>query len=422
MAITIENVDLAVDREPLIRPFGFKGGYYTEKWLCRVNLTSSTGKQARSLGGLSVLWSDSSVFAAHTEVGGNLIMAAMLEYALQLARGMSFESPLELLDALAPNVHAYGVKITGNKNLTKTFTLNALVALDNAAWVLMAAETNVTSFDEIIPQEFKIALGSRHKFLACVPLISYMVPLEEIISLVKQGHFFLKIKIGAPGGPETMLAKDKQRLKSIHQAVGDFKTPHTHDGKIRYYLDANGRYGTPDLLRGLIKYLQNLEMLDQVAILEEPFPPESNQRVDDFTIPVAADESLHNPSDVAKKKSLGYRCIALKPAGKTLSVSLRMAAEAIRNNMCCFVADSTCVPLLVDWNKNVAARLAPFPGLDCGILESNGQQSYVNWKKLLAQHPCKGSKWLRPVNGIFSLPKAFYKSSCPGIRRYGKDC
>ena len=91
MPIQLDNVALDIIREPLLRPFGFKGGFFTEKWLCKVTLTSASGLTASGLGGLAVLWSGPDVFLAHTEAGGNLIMAAILEHALQAARGAAFE-------------------------------------------------------------------------------------------------------------------------------------------------------------------------------------------------------------------------------------------------------------------------------------------------------------------------------------------
>ena len=67
-------------------------------------------------------------------------MFAMSERALQMMKGNSFTNPMELLDELLPEVYAYGKKITGNPDLRKTFALNSLVCVDNAAWLLYAAE------------------------------------------------------------------------------------------------------------------------------------------------------------------------------------------------------------------------------------------------------------------------------------------
>ena len=78
-------------------------------------------------------------------------MYAMSEHALQMMKGNSFTNPQELLDILLPEVYEYGKKITGNPNLRKTFALNALVCVDNAAWLLYAAENNIQLFDDLIP-------------------------------------------------------------------------------------------------------------------------------------------------------------------------------------------------------------------------------------------------------------------------------
>jgi len=408
MAITIEDVGLDVARERFTRPFGFKGGYFHEKWMCTATLTGDSGKCGVGIGGLAVLWSAPEVFAAHTEVGGNLIMATVLEHALQAARGVRFETPFDLLDAVVPEAHAFAGSIARAAGLTQTFTLNSLVALDNAAWVLYARERGGPGFDALVPAEFKAALSHRHQRVACVPAIGYGMAIAEIAQMVEDGCFFLKIKIGAPGDADEMLGKDVERLTLIHRAVGDRETPHTPDGRLRYYLDANGRYPDKATLLKLMDHIERIGMLEQVAVIEEPYPAGSHEDVWGVAAPVAADESLHDPADVEEKQQLGYGCLALKPAGKTLSVSMRMAAEAHQRGMACFVADSGCVPVLVDWNKTVAARLPPFPGFSFGLLESNGAHYYKNWSRLMAEHPCSGAPWLTPSQGVFLLTEDFY--------------
>jgi len=411
MPITITDVNLDVSREPLTRPFGFKGAYFTEKWLCHVELQNESEKRGTGLGGLAVLWSDGAVFHAHTEVGGNVMMVAMLERALALARGMPFETPLDLLDSVVEPVYEYGQAITRNADLRKTFALNALVALDNAAWSLYAHELGTTDFDALIPDVYRPALSQRHTDVAIVPLISYGVSLEEVGELAESGCFVLKIKIGAAGEPDEMLAKDMERISEIHAVLRDVTTPHTEDGKVRYYLDANGRYPSPDLMKRLLDHARDAGMMEQIMILEEPFPETEPFSVGDLGVRVAADESLHDTSDVDEKAKLGYGALALKPAGKTLSMTLRMAAEARRRDIPCFVADSACVPALVEWNKNVAARLAPLPGLKTGLQESNGAQHYARWRELIDAHPCAGAGWIEAGGGVFSLDDDFYARS-----------
>ena len=43
--------------------------------------------------------------------------------------------------------------------------------------------------------------------------------------------------------PNKMLEWDKKRLKEIHDALKEMHTPYAN-GRIAYYLDANGRYDT----------------------------------------------------------------------------------------------------------------------------------------------------------------------------------
>jgi len=406
----IQEVGLDVMREPLARPFGFKGGRFTEKWLCKVELRSESGKVATGIGGLAVLWSDPRVFHAHTEVGGNIVMVAMLEKALAMARGQSFETPLELLEHLIEPVHEYGKTITGNADLRRTFTLNSLVALDNAAWILYARERGIATFDQLIPAEFRVALGHRHSEVAVIPAVSYGMSVDEVVGLARAGCFVFKMKLGAPGDHEEMLAADMRRLTEIHQAIGDFTTRYTDDGKLRYYLDANGRYPHPDVMKRLLDHARGIGMMEQVLVLEEPFDESCDFPVHDLGVRVAVDESLHTHVDVEEKARQGYGALALKPAGKTLSMTLRMAREAVRLGIPCLVADSGCVPVLVEWNKNVAARLAPFPGLKTGLLESNGPQHYAHWRELIQAHPASGKRWVESAHGVFELDDEFFES------------
>ena len=90
-------------------------------------------------------------------------------------------------------------------------------------------------------------------------------------------------------------------------------------------------------------------------------------------------------------------------------MTLRLAREAERVGAACFVADSACTPILLDWNKNVAARLPALEGIKCGLLEVNGPQQYGHWDSLLAAHPEAKQPWIRPVDGAFHFDAAFYE-------------
>jgi hypothetical protein len=176
--IKIESANCNFEREPLIRPFGFKGGYVREIWQSVVALKSSSGSTGLGIGTQSVLWSDASIFFAHSESGGNALMFAMTEFALKCAQELSFTNPIELLETLVEDVHEYGKKITNNPDLRLTFVLNSLVAVDNAAWMLFARENHITNFDDLIPAEYRAALSYRHKQLASIPLMTYGVPIN----------------------------------------------------------------------------------------------------------------------------------------------------------------------------------------------------------------------------------------------------
>jgi L-alanine-DL-glutamate epimerase-like enolase superfamily enzyme len=409
--IRITQVNSNFVREPLIRPFGFKGGYMSEIWQTVVQLGSDHVSSKIGLCSQSVLWSDARIFAEHSEAGGNALMYAMTEYALGLIKDRSFSDPISLLEEILDPVHDYGKKITGHEDLRKTFALNALVALDNAIWLLFAQENNIRNFDEMIPDLYRSALSHHHQAVASIPLMAYTIPVSEITQAVREGYFFMKIKIGQPGTQEEMLEKDKKRLSEIHQAIGTQTTSHTKNGKIPYYFDANGRYESKESLLRLLEHADKIGALDQIAIIEEPFPEEKEIRVDDLGIRIAADESAHTDEDALIRIQMGYKAIALKAIAKTLSMTLKIAKVAYEHDIPCFCADLTVNPVLVEWNKNVAARLAPFPELGLGLLETNGHQNYLNWDEMVSHHPEPNASWRTPRDGVYSLNDDYYNKS-----------
>ena len=131
----------------------------------------------------------------------------------------------------------------------------------------------------------------------------------------------------------------------------------------------------------------------------------------DIGVTIAADESAHTVEDAARRMEQGYGAIVLKGIAKTLSMTLKIAKLAYEKKVPCFCADLTVNPILVDWNKSVAARLQPFPNMDIGLLETNGHQYYKNWDKMVGWHPKAGAKWMQTEKGIFLTGKSFYDES-----------
>lgn len=409
--IKISNTDLQFEREPLLSPFGFKGGYLSELWQSISYLQSGSGHHAIGLGTQSVLWSDEKVFSTSSEAGGNAYMYALTERALQLLKGLSFNSPMDIIDPLYEEIYDYGKVITSNPDLRKTFALNALVSVDNALWLLYAKENGITSFDEMIPSEYKSTFSERHDKLAAIPLISYNVTPEELRKEVDLGYFFMKIKIGQSGTQQEMLEKDKQRLHEIHSVLKDIQTPYTSNGKLPYYFDANGRYETKELLNQFLDYAEEIGAFDQIVVIEEPFPEELKIDVSDIPVRLAADESAHTDQDTIERIEMGYKAVALKPIAKTLSMTLKIAKAATDRNVSCFCADLTVNPILVEWNKNVAARLHSFPGLEnLGLVESNGHQNYVNWEQMKQYHPQHHAPWVDVKQGFYHTNSEFFST------------
>ncbi|MGV8093248.1 MAG: enolase C-terminal domain-like protein [Mangrovibacterium sp.] len=409
--IVIRDTDCHAECEPLIQPMGFKGGYITGLWQTAAWLRSDSGIEKVGLATQSILWSDASVFVAHGENKGNALMHAITRHTLRLLKGTSFENPVSLTDDLFGDIGHYARKITGLRNLRKTFVLNALVGVDLALWQLYAAENGITTFDGLIPQEYRAAFTHHHSSLAGIPLLSYNVPADEVSRTVSEGYFFLKIKIGQPGTQQEMLQKDMERISAIHRVAGNCRTPYTHSGKLLYYLDANGRYEKKETLMRLIDHIQKTGALDQLVLIEEPFPEQMETDVRDIPVRVAADESAHTDRDALERIQMGYGAIALKAIAKTLSMTMKIASVAKQHQIPCFCADLTVNPILVDWNKNVAARLDPFPGLQTGLLESNGHQNYKNWEQMKTYHPFPDTPWQLCKNGLYSLGEDFYAKS-----------
>lgn len=410
----ITGVNSNFERQPLSHPFGFKGSAVTNLWQVIAKLEGENGLSKIGLGTQSVLWCDSEVFAKHSENGGNALMYAMTERALQMIKGQSFDDPIKMLDNILPEVMAFGRKVTGKETLRKTFALNALVAVDNAAWLLYAAANGIDSFDAMVPRDYQSGLSARHKHVISIPALGYGTSMETIKGLADRGFFIMKIKIGAPGDQKTMLEKDKAFLKGIHETIGHYETPHSPNGKIPYYFDANGRYESQDTLHRFLDYAEQIGALDQIAVLEEPFGEHNQDSVASLTARgprVAADESAHTDKDAIDRIEQGYNSIAVKAVAKTMSMTIKIAQAAYERNVPCFCADLTVNPVLVDWNKMVAARLPAFPGWDMGMQETNGWQNYRDWKEMMSYHPNPKADWVQPEGGLFDTGSSFNKQS-----------
>jgi L-alanine-DL-glutamate epimerase-like enolase superfamily enzyme len=175
-----------------------------------------------------------------------------------------------------------------------------------------------------------------------------------------------------------------------------------------YYFDANGRYESRETLQCLLDHARKIGAFDQIVLVEEPFPEELEVLVDDLGVRIAADESAHTDEDAIRRMEMGYGAIALKAIAKTLSMTMKIAQAAHERGIPCFCADLTVNPILVEWNKAVAARLAPFPGLGLGLLETNGHQNYRNWETMVGYHPYPEAEWRKTREGVFHLDADYY--------------
>ncbi len=408
--IRIRNVDLSFEKEPL-QPYHFKGSTITQNWQVVALLEGESGVKKIGLGNQGILWSDARVFAAHSEDEGNLLMYALSKRALQIIKGTIFESPIDLLDRLLPEIHAYGKRITGNPDLKKTFALNSLVCIDNAAWLLYAYENRKNNFDDLVPNTYRQGLSFRHKKVASIPSFPVGTEIENIKNTADQGYFIMKLKTGSAGSQKQMLEQDISFFSAVHQSIGHYETSYTKNGKIAYYIDPNGRYEKKETLNHFLDHSKKIGAFDQIAVVEEPFEEDNDVYVGDMGINIGADESAHTIEDAARRIEQGYNTIVVKPIAKTLSMSMRIIQLAQEKKVSCFCADLTVNPILVDWNKSVAARLAPIAGMEIGLLETNGHQYYKNWKKMKSYHPMAKAEWTKVRKGSFTTGDSFYEES-----------
>ena len=400
-SVTVERTAVSLVREPLVRPFGFKGMQINELWQTVVKL-SSCAHTAVCPSTQSVLWADADVFSMYSQDESNMLMHRTTRRALELIEGRTFERPDRLIKELIPELREYADAITGTK-VKETFVLNSLVGVDLALWSLYAKENGINSFEGIIPEEARDAMSRKHSKLAHIPLVSYNVGEKEIRRLLDNGTALMKIKVGKE------LGWDKERLISIHDIAKGYETPLTTDGNVKYYLDANGRY-TPEELDSVIDFASEKGFLDRIAVIEEPFAEEDETDVSRFPVVINADESAHSAKDLKGRIALGYRSVALKPIAKTLSVSFEMAREMHAAGGSCLCADLTVNPLLAEWNKQFAAAIAPLPGMNAGCVEVNGDENYKNWKEQIKRLP-EGLPYSYPRRGAFCCTRRFYAKS-----------
>lgn len=295
--------------------------------------------------------------------------------------------------------------------MNQIFALNALIGIDNAAWLMYAAENKFTDFTSMIPAEYRKTLSYKNDKVAILYLASYNLPVDDLKKAVQKGYFVIKIKIGQPGTQEQMLQKDIARLTEIHTAIKDLRTKQTKDGNLIYTMDANCRYEKKETFLRLIDAAKKIGAFEHILFVEEPLAETNDEHVGDIGIRIAADESAHDEQGVLRRLSQGYGALALKGIAKTLSLSMKIAKIAHERNIPCLCADLTVNPILIDWHKNLAAHLAPFPGLDMGLMETNGDLNYRNWQQMQTYNPSNNASWTIVKDGVFNLGNDFYQES-----------
>ncbi|WP_118193677.1 enolase C-terminal domain-like protein [Albibacterium indicum] len=409
--ISIDYINANFQREKLASPYGFKGNFLSELWQIVSQIKSTTGNTGTGIATQSVLYADSDLFVDCTEAEGNALMFLTVNKALHILKENPFKDPIELMDRILPEVHSEAKRITQKTDLNINFVYNALVSVDNAVWLLYAKENKFSSFDSMLPEAYRKTLSHRNKKIAIMCAVSYNTPMEVLKKEVEDGYFVIKIKTGAPGTQEEMVEADMKKLTEIHQTLKNYRTDQTRDGKLIYTLDANGRYEKKATLVKYLEHAKSIGAFDQIILCEEPLAETNTEHVGDLGVLVAADESVHNEKDALRKIELGYGGFVLKGIAKTLSQTLKIAKLAYDRNLPCACADLTVNPVLLEWNKNIASRLAPFPGLGMGLLETNGNVNYEDWNRMKNYHPHADASWTEVKNGTFELNDDFFEKS-----------
>jgi L-alanine-DL-glutamate epimerase-like enolase superfamily enzyme len=263
----------------------------------------------------------------------------------------------------------------------------------------------------MIPEPFKDALSHRNDKIAVMYQIPYGMPMHDLLEAASKGYFVFKIKTGSPGTQAEMLKADMERISLIHNTLKDLRTNHTSNGKLIYTMDANARYERKEYLLKYLDHAKKIGAFEQILLIEEPLHESNEESVSDVGILIAADESVHNEESALKRLDLGYNVLVLKGIAKTLSMSVKIAKLAAERNIPCLCADLTVNPILIDWHKNLSAHLAPFPGINMGLMETNGDMNYSNWNNMLDYHPAAHASWMKAKNGAFELNHDFYKRS-----------
>lgn len=120
-SIIVTETSSNFEREKLVRPFGFKGGYLTELWQIASKMRSATGNEAVGLATQSVLYGDADLFAANSEAYGNSLMYVLTNRALQLIKQTPFANPVQLLETILPELMNQAKTVTGKNDININF-------------------------------------------------------------------------------------------------------------------------------------------------------------------------------------------------------------------------------------------------------------------------------------------------------------
>ena len=76
--------------EPLVHPFGFKGGALNHLWQSCVYLRTDDGIEVDGLGCENTLWSDKDVFSSVSPAASSAMMYLITEFAAKQLIGLNF--------------------------------------------------------------------------------------------------------------------------------------------------------------------------------------------------------------------------------------------------------------------------------------------------------------------------------------------
>ena len=200
--------------------------------------------------------------------------------------------------------------------------------------------------------------------------------MEEAHEWIDQGFSVLKVKLGRE------LEEDLEKIKKLRSDL-----PH----KTIIRVDPNQGYSTTHLLRFCSETKElGIEFIEQPLAADKldemrKLPLEIRERL-------AADESLHNPTDA-------LNLLNPEPACGIFNIKLMKCGGILRGRQIAAIADAASIPLM--WGCNTESRLSLSAALHAAFSSPNTRYLDLDGDLDLIRDPARGG--YRLENGMMSL-------------------